>query len=224
MPEPTIFSALVTTFGILLLPVLFVLALWMARSTDIPATSLANLKDRLGLTLPGWVLTPLALVWLLLLTMLVFGLFWVVVTLLWQAGAQTPGEVLDLRWSLLTLTALTAALGAVVALPFTLIRTHSHARQTQVAEQGLLADRITRSVEALSNDDIIVRTGAIYALEKIMRDSVESRISLWKIVNAYLLREQESLTIRVASPTQKRLREDLQAALDVLTRNNGSSR
>lgn len=224
MPEPTIFSALVTTFGILLLPVLFVLALWMARSTDIPATSLANLKDRLGLTLPGWVLAPLALVWLLLLTMLVFGLFWVVVTLLWQAGAQTPGEVLDLRWSLLTLTALTAALGAVVALPFTLIRTHSHARQTEVAEQGLLADRITRSVEALSNDDIIVRTGAIYALEKIMRDSVESRISLWKIVNAYLLREQESLTIRVASPTQKRLREDLQAALDVLTRNNGSSR
>lgn len=222
MPEPTIFSALVTTFGILLLPVLFVLALWMARSTDIPATSLANLKDRLGLTLPGWVLTPLALVWLLLLTMLVFGLFWVVVTLLWQAGAQTQEK--DLRWSLLTLTALTAALGAVVAMPFTLIRTHSHARQTEVAEQGLLADRITRSVEALSNDDIIVRTGAIYALEKIMRDSVESRISLWKIVNAYLLREQESLTIRVASPTQKRLREDLQAALDVLTRNNGSSR
>jgi len=212
----------VTTFGILLLPVLFVLALWMTRSTDIPATSLANLKDRLGLTLPGWVLAPLALVWLLLLTMLVFGLFWVVVTLLWQSGAQTQEK--DLRWSLLTLTALTAALGAVVALPFTLIRTRNHARQTEVAEQGLLADRITRSVEALSNDDIIVRTGAIYALESIMRDSDESRISLWKIVNAYLLREQESLTIRVASQTQKRLREDLQAALDVLTRNDGSSR
>jgi len=222
LPEPTLFSALLTTFGILLLPVLFVVALWIARNADAPSTGLANLKDRLGVPLPGWVLAPLVLVWGALFAVLVGGLFWVVVTLLWQAGAQTPGEVL--RGSLLTLTALTAALGAVVALPFTLIRTRNHARQTEVAEQGLLADRITRSVEALSNDDIIVRTGAIYALESIMRDSDESRISLWKIVNAYLLREQESLTIRVASQTQKRLREDLQAALDVLTRNDGSSR
>ncbi|QIE42215.1 pentapeptide repeat-containing protein [Rhodobacteraceae bacterium SC52] len=106
--------------------------------------------DRTGLTrLPA----PLALagftIWSILFFALLFGVLWVIiatVTRLTALAALDPG---DLRWFLLTLTATTAALGAVVALPFTLLRTGYNARQTRTAEENLTTDLINQAVAGL---------------------------------------------------------------------------
>ena len=73
-----------------------------------------------------WANLALAL-WVALLLALGGGAFATIVTL---PFVFDPSDTDSLRWTLLTLTALTGALGAVIALPFTLIRIRQTQKQT----------------------------------------------------------------------------------------------
>jgi len=109
----------------------------------------------------------------------------------------------DLRWRYLSITAMIAALGAMIAVPFTLVRVYVNERQATNAEQGHITDRITKAVEQLGAEktvkkvvagatveytepNIEVRLGAIYALERISQDSLRDHIPIMETLCAYI--------------------------------------
>lgn len=116
-----------------------------------------DLMESFGLlSLPLPLAYLLVCLWAVLLVVLVFGIFWVLVGLFLRGpeGADASEMGADLRWYLLTLTALIAACGAVIALPFTILRTRFSARQVVATEQGLITDRINKAVEALGAEKV----------------------------------------------------------------------
>lgn len=202
----------------------------LAIRHDKPSDWLPKLQERMGLgALPEVLVLLLSIVWTALFLSLVFGIFWVVYGIFDRASAVTAEEGRELRWYLLTLTAITASLGAVISLPFTLIRVGLNRRQTETAEQGLITDRINTAVEGLGAEkqtsvhrkdsrgnllfhekegseskaedkldykrpvivqltepNLEVRVGAIYALERISRDSELDHIQIMEILCAYI--------------------------------------
>lgn len=158
--SPAAFWIIAICIGVALLSLLMVVALPNAttKSTDstwtrlLTRVGLAGMPDAialfilifwagLGLTLAGGILTTIAQ------TPAAFA-----------TSAENPNDA-SLRWTLLTLTALTGALGAVIALPFTLIRTRQGERQTNATEQGLVTDRINTAVENLGAGGQVTRLG-----------------------------------------------------------------
>lgn len=168
---------------------------------------------------PGWVLwilaTPFIIVWLVLFCKLFLGVLWVLdfgqdLLQTQQTGTAQPpaAAATDLRWSLLTLTALMAALGAVVTLPITLVRVQYLRRQTEATEQGLITDRINNAVEALGTEKVVklpgkdgdgkditveetlpnmeARIGAIHALARIARENLNFHVQVMEILCAYI--------------------------------------
>ena len=108
------------------------------------------IREKMGLTgLHPVLVIFLSTAWAALFLTLLAGIFWVLFAIGDKVSAASGAEGLDLRWYLLTLTAVTAALGAVISLPFTLIKTALNRRQTETSEQGLITDRINKAVEGL---------------------------------------------------------------------------
>ncbi|MFI7648812.1 pentapeptide repeat-containing protein [Micromonospora sp. NPDC049460] len=94
--------------------------------------------------------------------------------------------------------------------------------QQRLTAQGQITDRFTKAVEQLgqsSPEKVDVRLGAIYALERIMRDSADDQPAVVDILTAF---------VRVHSPAPKRLTPpspltiDIQAALTVLGRRDST--
>jgi hypothetical protein len=54
------------------------------------------------------------------------------------------------------------------------------------AEQGHITDRFTKAVEQLGSDKMAVRLGAIYALERISKDSPRDHWSIMETLTAYV--------------------------------------
>ncbi|MCR9086209.1 MAG: pentapeptide repeat-containing protein [Rhodobacteraceae bacterium] len=102
------------------------------------------------IALPGWIKAVAFLAWSALLLTLLAGMFFVILTGLAKLPGITPETAPDLRWYLLTLTAITAALGAIIALPFTLRRTVQNERQTRTAEEGYVTQQINDAVANLA--------------------------------------------------------------------------
>jgi hypothetical protein len=116
------------------------------------------IREKMGLTgLHPVVVIFLSLAWAALFLILLTGIFWVLFAIGDKVSAVSEAEGLDLRWYLLTLTAVTAALGAVISLPFTLIKTTLNRRQTETSEQGLITDRINKAVEGLGAEKVVKR-------------------------------------------------------------------
>ena len=273
-----------------------------------PKSSKWPIMEHLGMSaLPKGLFILGALVWTLLLGAAVFGLLfaiWRAIFPVVEAGTEV-GD--DLRWSLLTITALTAMLGAVVAFPFTLIRIQLTRKQTETGEQGHITDRINKAVEGLgaskevnrlgrnlaftlddgeihndfewksepltlpkgatldaantrewknvtlSEPNLEVRIGAIYALERIAQDSDRDHVQIMEILCAYIRQnapsdvepwpeleldfdehpgtpedlEQHISHLHKAHEhlvAQSFFREDLQTALDVIGRRTETQR
>lgn len=175
-------------------------------------------RERLGLSgLPRWLFGVGVVCWGVLFATLFLGILLGVYDILSRLPElRKPGiNPADLRWSLLTLTALVAALGAVITLPVTLTRLHYTRRQTEdsrnqtiLTEQGLITDRINNAVEALGTEKVVkvlgkdaegkditiektvpnmeVRIGAIHALARIARDNLNFHVQVMEILCAYI--------------------------------------
>ncbi|MFB9150267.1 pentapeptide repeat-containing protein [Roseovarius ramblicola] len=141
---------------VVILSGLVYLATRQVRQEDAPKDWLSTMRQRMGLTglHPGLV-TGLAVIWGVLFLALLAGMFWVLYGVAERAAAVTEQEGRDLRWYLLTLTAITASLGAVISLPFTLIRVALNRRQTETAEQGHITDRINTAVQGLGAEKVV---------------------------------------------------------------------
>ncbi|MDF1856880.1 pentapeptide repeat-containing protein [Pseudooceanicola sp.] len=177
---------------------------------------LTPIQRRLGLqALPGGIALFLLITWTLLLIALIFGLFWVLLNIaqhffttdiqghaasLWSGKPARPAT--DLRWSLLTLTALTATTGVVIGLPFTLIRLTLTRKQTDTATDSLFNDKITAAAADLHTrrqvtdpkdtschiwqDDVIRRNAAIDRLEGLVSERPDTAERVARLLSVYL--------------------------------------
>jgi hypothetical protein len=59
-------------------------------------------------------------------------------------------------------------------------------RNLQIVQEGQITERFTRAIEQLGNDQMEVRLGGIYALERIARDSARDHWPIMEILAAYL--------------------------------------
>ncbi|MEJ3746838.1 pentapeptide repeat-containing protein [Actinomycetes bacterium KLBMP 9797] len=59
-------------------------------------------------------------------------------------------------------------------------------RQVQISRHGQITDRMSRAIEQLANDNIHVRIGGLYALERVAKDSAEDRQTITKILTAFI--------------------------------------
>lgn len=117
-----------------------------------------QLQKKLGLNaVHPAAFTILGMLWCLLFLAFTFGVFWTLYGIALRIHVTDPDSAIDLRWYLLTLTAVMAALGAVISLPFTLIRVALNRRQTETAEQGHITDRINKAVEGLGAEKTVRR-------------------------------------------------------------------
>lgn len=97
--------------------------------------------------------------------------------------------------------------------------------------QGQVTERFTRAVDQLGNASYDVRTGAIYALERLARESREDHGPIVEILTAYIRIRGEipprnvwlERIAREPEHHRETLRVDLQAALTVLGRRTTAS-
>ncbi|MCI5085070.1 MAG: pentapeptide repeat-containing protein [Rhodovulum sp.] len=135
----------------------------------------------------------LALLYLALAIVLIVGLIGMILKVPHAAYdavfAQEPKEA---RWLLTSTAALTAVSSAVVALPFTILRTLYNRRQTEVAEQSHITDQINKAVENLGatttegKTNVPLFLGGLVAFESISEQSPKFGAQAQMIVTRYL--------------------------------------
>ncbi|MFI2667581.1 pentapeptide repeat-containing protein [Micromonospora carbonacea] len=117
------------------------------------------------------------------------------------------------------------AIGSILSVLFVAVGLYvtneANRGQQRLTEQGQITDRFTKAVEQLGQtgpEKVTVRLGAIYALERIMRDSAVDHPAVVDVLAAF---------VRVNAPQQpnptqlpSRPPADIQAALTVLGRRN----
>jgi hypothetical protein len=98
-----------------------------------------------------------------------------------------------------------------------LIAQETAAKNLAVALDGQITERFTRAIEQLGSNQLEVRLGAIYALERIARDSEQDHWSIMEILTAYV---REHIRISTEQPskeaTPRKPAADIQAILTVL--------
>jgi Pentapeptide repeats (8 copies) len=59
-------------------------------------------------------------------------------------------------------------------------------RQVHISREGQITERFTRAVDQLGNQNVDVRVGGLYALERIARDSVADRTAIQFLMGAFV--------------------------------------
>jgi uncharacterized protein YjbI with pentapeptide repeats len=172
-------------------------------------TLLTRLRDRFGMAgLPEGVFALGLILWSVIFCALILGLLWTIISAAFHAPARTVESQTALRFVLISLTALTATLGAVVAFPVTLIRIALSRKQTETAEEALFNDKInaaaaglaarrqvTRVINAGSDkesvvteweDDLVTRASAIDRLEGLANERPDITARVARMLSIYV--------------------------------------
>ncbi|WP_439150133.1 pentapeptide repeat-containing protein [Sulfitobacter sp.] len=167
-----------------------------------------RLQNRMGLgSINSGLLFVAIALWALIFVSLALGLLGVVWTFILSPIPQGQAQVWDWRFSLAKMAALTATLGAVLALPFTLIRLTFARTQTETAVEALFNDKINAAVEDLHaqrqislavpdgekrthetiwQDDVTRRNGAIDRLEGLVQENPASAERVARMLSVYV--------------------------------------
>jgi hypothetical protein len=155
--------------------------------------------------------------WKLLLVVgavIMVGIIWKVPQ--WQAagwqGQMEPKDLAKLQND--ARTVIVQALGGA----FLLVGLYLTFRNLQLTQDRQITEHYTRAIEQLGSDQLQVRLGAIYALERIARDSERDHWPIMEILTAYV-----RVHARWKEPPEDRAEEegppiDIQAILTVLER------
>lgn len=138
----------------------------------------------------------------------------------WLADTQglKPGQrVEEIRSVRTALLALLAGSIAVVGAVYTARSYGLNRASHELDQQRLVTDRFTRAIEQLGGAPD-VRLGAIYALERIARDSREDRPAIAEVLAAYV-REHAPWADESGEIDRQRAPTDIQAVITVLARN-----
>ncbi len=156
-------------------------------------------------------------------------------------GPAANGTAIDrLRLENEVRTTLIQAIGGaalVAGLLFTYATVRTGVRALEVTREGQITQRFAQAVGQLGDTSVTIRLGAIFALERIARDSARDHGPIVEVLSAFL-RDQswsgkvliERSSVEVAASTsrtdqgfnfpEQRLRADIQAAISVLGRRN----
>jgi hypothetical protein len=91
----------------------------------------------------------------------------------------------------------------------------------QINREGQITDRYTRAIEQLGSKSLELRLGAIYALERIAKDSEADRATITEILTTFIRVHAPWPSLQpdnAAMPQLERRATDVQAVLDVLGR------
>ncbi|MFT5796290.1 MAG: hypothetical protein ACI84R_000336 [Candidatus Azotimanducaceae bacterium] len=215
---------------------------------------LIALQKRIGLEQLNSGLFFIAVVmWVLIFASLFFGLLSTIWLVISNETPTTSDEVWDWRFTLAGMAALTATLGAVVALPATLVRLTYARRQTDTAIQALFNDKIDAAVSDLHaqrkitkwddeekttgwEDDVTRRNGAIDRLLGLASEEPNAAPRIARMLSIYvkeLSRElpakappetDDPITLREWAGKLRFARSDMQNAVQVLGKLRAESR
>lgn len=95
--------------------------------------------------------------------------------------------------------------------------------QVNLLRQGQVADRFARAVDQLGSEEINVRFGAIYSLERLMRESAADRDTIVQVLSGFVRQKARKKDaawppLPKVPPKVPPLDTDIQAALTVLGR------
>ncbi len=109
--------------------------------------------------------------------------------------------------------------GGFFALVLAWWRTRIAQREAQTAQQGLLNERYQGAAEMLGSDQLSARLGGIYALERLLEDDLQRYYpEVVRLSCAFVRRPKDDESAEIAD----RLREDVQAVLDLIGRRNSA--
>ena len=103
-------------------------------------------------------------------------------------------------------------------------------RQVQVNRDGQITERFSRAVDHLGNDNVDVRIGGLYALERIAKNSPDDRRMIQVVIGSYLRNrspwpvgspdgpEHPTPTVDESLPWLRMRAPDIQTALVILAR------
>lgn len=89
--------------------------------------------------------------------------------------------------------------------------------QAELTREGQVTERYVEAIKLLSSSNLTQRLGGIYSLERIMWDSDKDRSTAIEVLAAFI-RERAAIADPCEPDGDKRLEEDVQAALTVLGR------
>ena len=84
-------------------------------------------------------------------------------------------------------------------------------RQIQVTREGQIIDRYAKAIEMLDSKAVIVRTGGVYALQRVARDSQPDRATINEVLSAFVRGRSEN-----ERKKDNRVLIDIKGALAVL--------
>lgn len=162
---PELFWGLAALAGLLALTAVVFGALSLVANDRV--SPVERMRDALGLTgLNGGLFFLALCLWSAIFLSLVAGLLWVIWSVAWAVLPSGQAALWNWRFTLAQMVALTGVLGAVVALPFTLVRIRLTRDQTAISDQlKRIAD------EALFNDKIKAAADDLHARRQIKRKS-----------------------------------------------------
>jgi uncharacterized protein YjbI with pentapeptide repeats len=110
----------------------------------------------------------------------------------WQAAAWRQSmelkerEIFDIEnSSRATLGQILSGVAVLAGLIFAWQQLGNTSQSLFVSQEGQITDRFTRAVDQLGNDDLTIRLGGIYALERIARDSERDQETVMEILAAF---------------------------------------
>ncbi|MEV0680243.1 pentapeptide repeat-containing protein [Actinosynnema sp. NPDC050436] len=144
-----------------------------------------------------------------------------------QAGRRTSRPASGRTWNWTAVASLLAAVAAVAGVVFTGLSLQATRAQNAVTEQGQLTDRFTRAVDQLDRvgpEHLQARLGAIYALERLARDSPRDHPTVVEVLSAFVRSTAPQVKITDLGTAERcpdqQPAVDVQAALTVLGRRN----
>jgi uncharacterized protein YjbI with pentapeptide repeats len=181
---------------------------------------------------PWWLLVWQRRWWIALATLFIL-VWWLVPPLLYRH----TGTAKDAKLKAITdtRTALLAGLIGVGALLTFWLNSRVYritARTLEVTEQGHITERYTKAIEQLGNNELTIRLGGIYALERIAKDSNRDHPTVVEVLSAFVRersdpahtdsKPSDATLFSLSDPEQPGKRpkpaSDVRAALTVLAR------
>ena len=131
-----------------------------------------------------------------------------------------------------TIAQIIAGFAIIIGLFFTWKRIRATEEQVSIAREEQITERFTRAVDQLGSENIHVRLGGIYALERISRDSPTDYGTVMEVLTAFVREraplpppELEGKELGDQTPQEKlKFATDIQAVLTVLGRRNTEAR
>lgn len=171
--------------------------------------------------------TPVPVLAVALLTISIWAVYLLWKVPQWQAAAwartsnASPRELFEIENdSRGTLGQILSGVAVLTGLIFAWQQLGTTSDNLRVSQEGQITDRFSRAVDQLGSDQLTIRLGGIYSLERITRDSPRDYGPVMEVLTAFVRQNAPVAANAVATPvtTAPRVAPDIRAVLKVIGR------